>query len=113
MAWFAQKLIKLLANYPPAKMLGYSEDELESLRAFRGRASHADSKGGAKELAEVKAEVMKKMTRLKTLLERVIVTKKTWGIPTLELEELAPVTAFVRHDGVIVIYKPTAAPSSQ
>ena len=45
----------------------------------------------------------RKVTRLKNLVERVLLTKKEWGSPSLAIEELAPVQAYVTADGSLTL----------
>ena len=47
----------------------------------------------------------RKVTRLKNLVERVLLTKKEWGSPSLAIEELAPVEAYVTADGSLTLIK--------
>ncbi len=42
---------------------------------------------------------------MKSLVERVIVTKRLWGSPSLEVEELARVYVYPRLDGTIIVTK--------
>ena len=60
---------------------------------LRGRASHAESKSGIRELRDVITETRNALPRLKNLAEQVILTKKTWGIPTQDIERLARLTS--------------------
>ena len=88
-------LVGSLAAYVPATEMGFDEDELKDLLVWRGRASHAQSKAGERELVAVEAECGKRLPRLKNLAERVILTKKTWGSPTGAVDELAPLSGYV------------------
>jgi hypothetical protein len=94
-----EKLVKLLANYPPAQQLGFDAEELGELHILRGRASHAQSKAGMRELIAVERECGLRLARLKNLVERVTLTKKTWGYPTIVVEELAPLRQYVGRKG--------------
>ncbi len=49
-------LVTLLAKYEPAKKLGFDEAEMKQLLLLRGRASHAQSRAGIKELISVDQE---------------------------------------------------------
>lgn len=103
------KLVDRLAAYPPATQLGFNRDELDALRGLRGRASHAQSRAGAgkQELVNVERECTRSLPRLKTLVERVILTKKSWGYRTSGVQELTPVQAYARSDGGLVLVKGT------
>jgi hypothetical protein len=57
------------------------------MRVLRGRASHAESKAGYDELVAVERECGRKVARLKNLVERVLLTKKNWGYPTVAVDE--------------------------
>jgi len=89
------ELVRCLADYEPAKQLGFTYDELRELLILRGRASHADSRVGPKELHYVSAETSNRAPRLKCLVEQVLLTKKTWGITTLDAERIADLTGFI------------------
>jgi hypothetical protein len=101
-------LVQLLAAYPPARQLGFDVKELADLRVLRGRASHAQSKAGVSELIAVEQECGRRVVRLKNLVERVILTKKSWGYPTVGVEELAPLAAYVGPAGEQVMRRGTA-----
>ena len=101
-------LVWLLASYPPAKRLGFDETELEELRTLRGRASHAHSRAGAgtAELVAVDRECSALVSRLDSLVERVVLTKKSWGRPTHGVEELAFLFAYIGRRGGLCIVNP-------
>lgn len=94
------RLIASLAAYPPAVELGFTRDELEDLRVFRGRASHAESRAGSHELRQVQSAVTEREGRLKTLVERVLMTKKQWGSRSAAVDELVPLKAWVGRGSV-------------
>jgi hypothetical protein len=100
------ELMALLAKYEPAKKLRFDEAEIRQLLVLRGRASHAQSKAGIKELVFVDKECTNKLPRLKTLCERVILTKKDWGYPTVGADELLPLSGFIGPANSIVTFKP-------
>jgi hypothetical protein len=77
-----QALVDLLASFEPLKTTGVDAAELKQLLVLRGRASHAQSKAGLREVTHVEHECGSQNARLKTLVERVIATKATWGYPT-------------------------------
>jgi hypothetical protein len=85
-----EELVAIIAQYPPAQAMGFTNDELHGLLVLRGRASHAASKGGLDELVAVMHQCGVNLTRLKSLVERVISTKASWGYPTLRVNELLP-----------------------
>lgn len=77
-----QALVELLASFEPLKLLGVDAGEIRGLLILRGRASHAQSKAGLREIALVEDECMIKNGRLKNIVEQVIATKESWGYPT-------------------------------
>jgi hypothetical protein len=92
-------LVALLAAYQPAQAMKFTEAELQELLVLRGRASHAQSKAGLRELAAVESECSERLGRLRNLAERVILTKKSWGYPTTGVEELARMDAYIGPNG--------------
>ncbi len=88
-----EDLVRLLTSYPPAQQIGFDYLELRELLVLRGRASHAQSKAGVRELMAVERECGQRLGRLKNLVERVILTKRSWGRPTIGVDELAPLQA--------------------
>lgn len=96
------KLVALLASFAPALQMRFDKAELQRLLVLRGRASHAQSKAGSAELVTVERECAGQVGRLKSLVERVILTKKSWGYPTAAVEELAPLQAYLGPRGEIV-----------
>jgi len=101
-------LVELLAQYPPALELKFARDELKKMLVLRGRASHAATRGGVSELRKVNREATRAMDRLSGLVEQVILTKKTWGAPTLGVDRLAPVTDFTGPDGTLYMFRQKA-----
>lgn len=95
-------LTRRLAEYQPAVDMHFDGTELEGLRTLRGRASHAASRARSCELLAVERNVLRCVGRLQALAERVILTKKTWGTPTTEVEELLPLGTYVGRDGEII-----------
>lgn len=102
------RLVKLLAQYSPATELGFTLDELKDLLALRGRASHSESRSGIKEVRHVTNETDNRISRLKCLVEQVLITKKSWGNRSLEVDRLSPVSSYIRSDGTLVIIKSRA-----
>lgn len=96
-------LVALLADYKPAQAMRFNEAELRELLTLRGRASHAQSKAGLRELAAVKRDCGARIGRLRNLVERVILTKKSWGYPTTGVEELARLDAYIGPNGEQVL----------
>lgn len=95
-----KQLVDLLAAYPPAQQLEFGHGELSGLLTLRGRASHAQTKGGVQQLAAVERECRQ---RLQNLVERVILTKQHWGHPTPGVAELTPLQAYIDREGYLVI----------
>jgi hypothetical protein len=79
---------------------------------LRGRASHARSKRGIREVRAVTQECRAKLPRLKSLVERVIATKKTWGAPTIAFETLFRLAGYVGPDegpDLVIVQRPRGA----
>lgn len=100
------KLIQCLSDYPPAQELKFKSEELRQLNILRGRASHAESRLGVDEHRKVYSDISRRLLRLKCLAERVVLTKKTWGIKSLDIEVLASVKSYVNSDDVLVYINP-------
>jgi hypothetical protein len=83
-------LVDLLAKYPPVLDLNFTHDELRQLLITRGRASHANSRAGIREVVEVSVYCANALSRLKSLAKRVILTKRNWGDSTVDVEEIQP-----------------------
>jgi hypothetical protein len=96
-------LVSALASYPPAQQLGFTKTELNELKALRGRVSHAETSRGLDEILRARDLARERGDRLKSLVERVIVTKKTWGAPSLGVHELTPAVSWVAPGGKIVL----------
>lgn len=99
------ELVALLTKYEPARKLGFVEAEVKQFLVLHGRASHAQSSAGIKELVHVDQECTKQLPRLKNLCERVILTKKDWGYPTMGTDELLPLAGFIRPANSITLFK--------
>jgi hypothetical protein len=106
-------LVTLLAKYEPARRLGFDEAEVKQLLWLRGRASHAQSSAGIKEWVDVDQECSKQLPPLKNLCERVILTKKSWGYPTLGTDELLPLTSFIGPANSMTIFQAPSEKSSK
>jgi hypothetical protein len=106
---FGQKdtsLIKTLASYEPAVQLKFDESELNELLTLRGRASHAETKKPDLELTRVENLCQERLPRLFSLVERVILTKRTWGAHSGEVRKsVPPVKSFVGKNGEVVLIK--------
>lgn len=87
-------LVDLVAQYPPALEMEFTEQEIRELWILRGRASHAESRSGVKELALVSRMCSDSLPRLKNLVERVIVTKRTWGVPSAGIDEVLDLSGY-------------------
>jgi len=96
-----KELVAALASYAPAQELGFDSDELNALLVLRGQVSHAATRGGLAELLRVGGIATARVSRLKCLAERVILTKRKWGTRDCEIDELMPATAWVTADGQI------------
>ncbi len=109
-----EELVALLAKYEPARKLHFDETEIKQLHVLRGRASHAQSSAGIKELVYVDQECAKQLPRLKNLCERVLLTKKAWGYPTLGTKELIPLAGYIGPANSMVMFtQPSEKPSNQ
>jgi hypothetical protein len=89
------KLIALLAEYQPAQEMSFTRKELRHLKILRDKASHAASKAGVKQLIAVERDCSQEVTRLKNLVERVILTKRSWGKPTKHVDVTLPLSGYV------------------
>ncbi len=107
------ELVTLLTKYEPARKLRFDEAEVKQLLVLRGRASHAQSSAGIKELVYVDQECRKQLPRLKNLCERVILTKKDWGYPTVGTDELLPLAGFIGPANNIIKFKPPSEKPSK
>jgi hypothetical protein len=96
-------LVDALATYPEARTLGFDRAELNHLHVLRGRISHAASKGGLDELLRVGGEASERIARLKNLVERVIISKSTWGTKGTAVDEVPGSSGYVDADGKLVI----------
>lgn len=99
-------LVDLLAQYQPALDLKFTLDELKGLLVLRGRASHAATRAGVVELRRVNHEVQQCIGRLTSLVEQVIVTKKSWGYPTRDVDRFAAMTSFVGPNNALTLFRP-------
>ena len=105
-------LTALLADFPPARQIGCTLDEAEALRTLRGRASHAESRAGLREILAVEQEARQSLPRLKSLVERVVMTKEPWGTPNLAMRDLLPPSGWVTGDGgVVIVQHPDGRPT--
>ncbi|HEU4400069.1 MAG TPA: hypothetical protein VFU54_19800 [Actinomycetota bacterium] len=91
------KLVAVLADYPPAQAMGFDAEELQALLVLRGRASHAASRASQRELLTVTRQCLEGLARLKNLAERVILTKASWGTSARGVSELLPLAGYVRR----------------
>jgi hypothetical protein len=93
-------LVGLLGRYLPAIAMGFTESELNQLLVLRGQASHGRTRRGIAELDRVRREAGHTVGRLKCLAEQVLLTKKTWGSPTLEVRRTARLTSWIGQTAV-------------
>jgi hypothetical protein len=96
-------LVDALADYPEARALDFDHAELQSLSVLRGRISHAGSKGGLTELLKVGGEASNRIARLKNLVERVIITKASWGSKGGGVKDAPPIGGYIDVDGRPVV----------
>jgi hypothetical protein len=82
------KLITLLAEYPPVAKRGLSREDLEQLLVIRGRASHAATKAPGREWWQIQDLVSEHLGTLLSLVDLVVLTKKSWASPTTGVEQL-------------------------
>ena len=99
------ELVLLLAKYPPAMDMEFDEEELRGMLVLRGQASHGKSRKTHAFIKSTFDKVQGKLQRLKCLCEQVLLTKKTWGVATLGVKRLAPITGYIGRNGEIVFIK--------
>jgi hypothetical protein len=99
------KLVQCLAGFDGAKELEFTVPELKGLLTLRGRASHANSRRGLKEIRDVGRETATQLPRLKCLVERVILTKKSWGTKALGVDPLSRLAGYVRSENRVVYFR--------
>jgi hypothetical protein len=99
-------LMELLESYPPAQHMGFDRSELRQLLVLRGRASHAQSKTGIRELTLVERACSTHLPRLRCLAQRVILTKADWGRPSRDVDELSPLRAYIGTTGELKLIAP-------
>jgi hypothetical protein len=100
----AEQLVNQLANFEPVQKMRFDKTELGELRSLRDRASHAQIAVREGHLEKIERECREKSPRLSCLVERLIVTKKTWGSSDLAVEERAPLDAFTdKHHRAVYI----------
>jgi hypothetical protein len=92
------ELVKALASYGPAQELGFDVEELRELQVLRGRLSHAESRAGLEEILRVGDQASKRVARLKCLVERVILTKQSWGSRAATVDELTQAVSWITRD---------------
>jgi len=96
-----RKLVELLDSFPPVRRLGFERAELNDLLVLRGRLSHAASRLGAREIRRGNAEAIASVGRLWSLVDWVILSKPD-ASSALDVEELAPLAAFVGSKGALL-----------
>ena len=91
-----------LARFPPVRdELHLTKEELQELKELRGGVSHANTSG--ERVMRASHDAREQLERLNSLVERVILTKKNWGAPDLEVQELIPATSWVGPGGKVVL----------
>jgi hypothetical protein len=106
---FGQKdtaLLKSLGNFTPVAELGFDATELKNLHILRGRASHAESSAGLNEYKKISSEVAERLSRLKCLVDQILLTKQSWGNKGTGIDRLADLKTYVREDGMPVLIRP-------
>src|SRR5215203_2827841 len=93
---------RVLPTTRPAQAMRFSRRELKRLLVLRHRASHAASKPGVDQLIKVERACSERVGRLKSLVERVIWTKRSWSYPTTNVEVLAPLQSYIGPEGEVV-----------
>jgi hypothetical protein len=83
-----------LASFPPAVAFGFDERELERLRALRGRAAHAATRKPRADAEAVRRLTLESREKLRSLVRRVLLTKKTWGKPTCDVQSVKIPSAY-------------------
>lgn len=99
------RLVELVATCSAAQDLEFTRAELSELMVLRGRASHASSRAGAKEVAEVERAADEALQRVQALAEALIIRKVAWGTRSQDVEPSAPRFPYARRDGTIVIFQ--------
>ena len=94
-------LTAALADYPPAQELEFTKAELDALLILRGQISHSGNKGGLDELLRAGRKASEVVGRLKCLVERVVLTKASWGSRGTAVDELTLAVSWVNADGGI------------
>ncbi len=79
---------------------------LRQLLVLRGRASHAQSKTGIRELTLVERACSTHLPRLRCLAQRVILTKADRGRPSRDVDELSPLRAYIGTTGELKLIAP-------
>lgn len=98
------KLVECVSQCDAALDMEFSAEELEQLRALRGRASHAQSSAGIDEAVAVEREAARVVNRLQALAEALVMRKVRWGDRTLAVHPLDRPLPYVRRDGSIVLH---------
>lgn len=96
-------LVDRLAQFEPARVLDFTEEELHQLYRLRGRVSHAKTKSGFREIARGNREASKRLSRLQGLVEQVIANKQSWGTPSSAHVWRFRPEAYVGPEGEVVI----------
>jgi hypothetical protein len=97
-----KELVELITCFPPAQKLAFDREELEELRALRGRVSHASSRSGLAEFSRAGNEAGEALPRLWSLVDWVVLSKRD-ASKSLEVEELKPLMAYIAREGHLVL----------
>jgi hypothetical protein len=102
------ELVESLVAYAPAVEMGFTLEHVKQLLVLRGRASHAASKPKAsrEEIARVNYETERRLPSLKSLVERVLLTKRSWGRPTGAVDAIFSRRSFVGPDNSLNLFQP-------
>lgn len=92
-------LVNCLASYPPAIEVGFTQDELHELKQLRGSISHAQEQEGLAAILRASQQAEARLPRLKTLVERVVLTKRDWASRNLRVLDLMPPSCWVTTEG--------------
>jgi hypothetical protein len=86
--------------------MGFTREHFKRLLVLRHRASHAASKGGRREIARVNGEAERSLPTLKSLVERVLLSKRSWGRPTGAVDWILSRPSFVGPDNSLKLQAP-------
>jgi hypothetical protein len=96
---YGQRLVGLLLAYPRVEEMEFDRQELEFVRALRGRLSHAASRNGLDEVSETNALAIHHVGRLWSLVDWIVISKPS---PSRSLD-CEPVAELARERGKRVL----------